>query len=377
MDKQMGKKRTSYRIRYRENKRRISNRILWLGIVIFGILYIYAFVKAAGIDNVRLTGMKKVVRHVGEENGRINHTEGELKEVQVNSLFTAQDHGYCLIHCDTAMGIQEIPLEDFLVLALGANIDMQYDMETLKAQAVLLRGNCLKVADEQVQEAMNEKGGTISDNKIEVSVGNEAASSQTIDSAKLDFPYYSLEELKLIWCKNYDTYYQKAKEAVNQTQGIYAKSGSEILKGNFHAMSAGKTRSGKEVLGDVAFDYLQSVPCNKNVENENFLQTKYFEKSETSQLQILERDSAGYVTKVSWNGQSYSGEQLRDALGLASANFEIENGEHYSITTKGIGHGFGFDQYYANYMAQEMGMDYMNLISYFYKDVSFSVQKRK
>ena len=142
-------------------------------------------------------------------------------------------------------------------------------------------------------------------------------------------------------------------------------------------MSAGKTRSGKEVLGDVAFDYLQSVPCNKNVENENFLQTKYFEKSETSQLQILERDSAGYVTKVSWNGQSYSGEQLRDALGLASANFEIENGEHYSITTKGIGHGFGFDQYYANYMAQEMGMDYMNLISYFYKDVSFSVQKKK
>lgn len=298
----------------------------------------------------------------------------ELKEIPVNGFFTQQKQEYCTIRCETATGIQEMPLEDFLILALSANIDMQYEMETLKAQVVLLRGNCIRKRQQLQADQEAVSANSLSGKTLQTASSDE---NPVLDSSQLDFSYFSLEELKLIWGKKYEVYYRKAKEAVSQTKGIYARSGDSILKGNFHAMSAGQTRSGKEVLGDEAYDYLQSVPCSKNLEAENFVQTKYFEKSQNSQLEILERDRAGYVTKVSWNGESYSGEQLRDALGLASANFEIEEGEKISITTKGIGHGFGFDQYYANYMAKEMEKDYMDLISYFYKDVSFSIISRQ
>lgn len=378
MDKQMANRRGSYKTKYRNNKG-VFKFLIRLSVIFFAIMYVYAFVKATGIKNVSVKDVKNMETQELQE----------LPEVPAKSTRAAKEQEYCTIRCETAAGVQEIPMEDFLVQALAASIDMQYEMETLKAQAVLLRGNCIKAVEEQQLEPELASGNTISqnstkdtvnnkensvenntENNIENNIGNEQT---VIDSDKLDFSYYSLEELKLIWGKKYEIYYKKAKEAVNQTKGIYAKSGDTILKGNFHAMSAGKTRSGKEVFGDNTFDYLQSVSCNKNLEGDNFLQTKYFEKSETTQLEILEKDSAGYVTKVSWNGKNYSGEQIREALGLASANFEIENGEHCSITTKGIGHGFGFDQYYANYMAQEMQQDYMDLISYFYKDISFAI----
>ena len=352
-------------------RKKTSNFFVFLMMVLFIILYMYAFMKATGIEISNFYCSDKVSK------------VEKLEEIQaVEAIEKIEERETYIIRCETVAGVQEVPLEDFLVLALGANIDMGYELETLKAQTVLLRGNCIRIMEENMmkskekvdkgKENVNEKrsqnsSGTVSDNGV-----REANEHQIIDATQLDFSYYSLEELKIVWGNKYDVYYQKAKEAVMQTKGIYAKSGAVTLNGNFHAMSAGKTRSGEEVLGE-DYVYLQSVSCEKNLEAKNFIQTKYFEASETSKLQILKRDEAGYVTKVSWNGKTYSGEKIRQALGLASANFEVENGEHYRITTKGIGHGFGFDQYYANYMAEEMQMDYMKLILYFYKDVSFAI----
>lgn len=312
-----------------------------ISLFLFGVLYVLAFIKATGIKMPQMEYVRKNMEMEAPS------TVDESKEGFVYTSNSKENQPTYIIRCETAAGVQEIPLEDFLVQALGASIDMEYELETLKAQAVLLRGNC-------------------------VSGNGFIEAYKMMDAKQLDFNYYSLEELKVLWGNKYEVYYKKAKEAVKQTKGIYAKSGSDILKGNFHAMSGGKTRSGEELLGE-SYTYLQSVSCEKNLEAENFMQTKFFEKSKTSKFEILERDRASYVTKVSWNGKTYSGEQIRQALGLASANFEVEEGECICITTKGIGHGFGFDQYYANYMAREKELDYMELITYFYKDITFSI----
>lgn len=320
----------------KKNKTSASLVVFGICIFLFVMLYVYAFIRATGMKIPQIEHMRK---------------DTKIENIKI------QD---CIIRCETVAGVQEIPLEDFLVQALGASIDMEYELETLKAQIVLLRGNCVRIMEIQ-------NSNTISDNGF-----MEGQKEKMIDADQLDFDYYSLEELKIVWGNKYEVYYKKAKEAVKQTKGIYAKSGDMILNGNFHAMSGGKTRNGEEILGE-EYAYLKSVSCEKNLEAHNFAQTKTFETTETSKLEILERDSSGYVTKVSWNGKNYSGEQIRQALGLASANFEVEKGEHYCITTKGIGHGFGFDQYYANYMAREMQLDYMELIKYFYKDITFVI----
>ena len=376
------------KLRKRSNKKNNTSAsliVFGISIFLFVMLYVYAFIRATGIKIPQIEHMRM---------------DTEIENVKIEDIvYTSNaitNQPSCIIRCETASGIQEIPLEDFLVLALGASIDMEYELETLKAQVVLLRGNCVRGMEKQEyssnekREVANQNGNkdvdvnlnkNITESEQMSNVRNETVSDNSlvetknekmVDADQLNFNYYSLEELRIIWGNKYEIYYKKAKEAVKQTKGIYAKSGATTLNGNFHAMSAGKTRSGEEVLG-TEYMYLQSVSCEKNLEAKNFLQTKHYEKSETSKLEILERDSAGYVTQVSWNSKIYSGEQIRQALGLASANFEIENGEHTCITSKGIGHGFGFDQYYANYMARDMQLDYMELIKYFYKDISFAV----
>ena len=346
----MGKSRNSklFKKRKKIHRKRKAEALVLIMTVAFIFLYILAFIKATGIRVPKFPykNMERKVENVEMVSAHIFEREKKKES--------------CIIRCETVAGVQEIPLEDFLVQALGASIDMEYELETLKAQVVLLRGNCVRIMESQNSHGISANGF------------REEQKEMMIDAKQLDFNYYSLEELKIVWGNKYEVYYKKAKEAVKQTKGIYAKSGSGTLNGNFHAMSGGKTRSGEEVLGE-EYAYLQSVSCEKNLEAKNFLQTKYFETSGNSKLEILERDSSGYVTKVSWKDKIYSGEQIRQALGLASANFEVKTGEQYCITTKGIGHGFGFDQYYANYMSQEMGLDYMELIAYFYKDITFSV----
>ena len=317
--------------------RRRRNLLLGLGTLFFVCLFVQAFIKSAGIQAAGLPTA-----------GILGSGDREKAKVRASD---AQD-GYSVFY-QNDISSQSIPIEEFLTGAVAASIDIEYEPETLKAQAVLLRGNLLRKLRETKGEAQEGSGSSLA-------------------FEELDMDYYTLEELHTIWGESFEAYYQKAKQAVQQTKGTYAKSGSQILNGNFHAMSGGKTRSGREALGDESYDYLQSVPCDKNIESDRFLQSKRFEKEEGDDFQILKRDSAGYVTKVSWNGRQLGGEQVREALGLASANFEITQGDDYLITTKGSGHGFGFDQYYANYLARENGADYMALISYFFKDISFT-----
>lgn len=240
---------------------------------------------------------------------------------------------------------QEIPLEDFLVGALSANIDAAYEEETLKAQAVLLRGNCL------------------------LKMNGES----TVEYEELDMAYINVEQMQMLWGNDFREKYKRIRQAVKDTQGVVAMCKNTILNGNFHAMSAGKTRSGEENFTDASYNYLQSVACDKNIEHVAFVQERTVKNTLVNELTVLERDSAGYVRKAMLNGKETGGEEVREALGLASSNFEVSKEENEIIVrTKGIGHGFGFDQCYANYKAVNESADYMALISYFFKEVSFT-----
>lgn len=77
------------------------------------------------------------------------------------------------------------------------------------------------------------------------------------------------------------------------------------------------------------------------------------------------------VIELLRNGEKISGESLREELQLPSSNFtwEEKNG-NYIFTTKGIGHGFGYDQYYGNLLA-EQGQDYQEILHYFYQNITF------
>ena len=94
-------------------------------------------------------------------------------------------------------------------------------------------------------------------------------------------------------------------------------------------------------------------------------------------LTITERTQAGYVKNVKVGNKNYTGKQIREMLGLRSANFDIKyNGDSIIFVTKGYGHGAGLSQYGANHMA-EGGSTYIDILKHYYTGVELAKIKIK
>lgn len=76
---------------------------------------------------------------------------------------------------------------------------------------------------------------------------------------------------------------------------------------------------------------------------------------------------AGYVERIEIGGTAYSGNEVREKLGLRSAAFSVDydESEGFTITTRGWGNGVGMSQAGAIYLAQN-GWDYKQILKYFY-----------
>lgn len=240
---------------------------------------------------------------------------------------------------------KKIPSELFLVGALAGSIDSSCETEALKAQAVMLRSSLYRKMQQE-------------DTKL--------AELTTADSS-----YLSVAEQKNKWGDSYEETEKKLLEAVSQTKGVVAVYEGMPVMGCYHGMSAGMTRDGAE-LSD-AYGYLKQADCSKNLSAASYIQTTKRRKEQTGELDVasVKKDQQGYVIELLRNGEKISGESLREELQLPSSNFtwEEKNG-NYIFTTKGIGHGFGYDQYYGNLLA-EQGQDYQEILRYFYQNITF------
>lgn len=240
---------------------------------------------------------------------------------------------------------KKIPSELFLVGALAGSIDSSCETEALKAQAVMLRSSLYRKMQQE-------------DTKL--------AELTTADSS-----YLSVAEQKNKWGDGYEETEKKLLEAVSQTKGVVAVYEGMPVMGCYHGMSAGMTRDGAE-LSD-AYGYLKQADCSKNLSAASYIQTTKRRKEQTGELDAasVKKDQQGYVIELLRNGEKISGESLREELQLPSSNFtwEEKNG-NYIFTTKGIGHGFGYDQYYGNLLA-EQGQDYQEILHYFYQNITF------
>lgn len=239
--------------------------------------------------------------------------------------------------------------EELLIGMLAAAIPINYPQETLKAQAVILR------------------------TQLEGKAENGKA--------------YSAEEMKELWgTEAFADYYARLKTAVEETQGMILTYDGETAYAPYHAVSAGYTRSSDSLFAKGEYPYLKSVECKTDIEAEGYLTIEYrtieefTEKVNTSfpscqlsknslfmELQIKKTDKAGYVETIVVGTQELSGEEFRRAMGFPSACFVIEAyEENVRIVTKGLGHGLGFDQYYAKRLAED-GKQMTEILNYFFE----------
>lgn len=248
--------------------------------------------------------------------------------------------------------VVKIELEEYVTGVVGAEMPASFNVEALKAQAVIARTYALKA---------NSRGTVLSDNE----------SSQS---------YKSNDQLKSLWGSSYNTYYNKVKGAVDSTKGMYLTYNGSYIEAVYHSTSNGRTEDSSNVWGN-SFPYLVSVDSPYDSSNPSYLKTVSFSYSDISKklgviitsdtdFIINGKTSGNRVASISVGEVNLTGIEFRSKLGLRSADFDIEkNDEGVLITTRGYGHGVGMSQYGANGMAKS-GSSYRDILFHYYPGVS-------
>lgn len=282
----------------------------------------------------------------------------------------------------TAAGTEMMPLETYLVSRLPSTIDMGYEPEALKAQTVVLRTELMRVYEENKEENKEAYGGgSIIDTETEMETKTKTETKTETKTGKVYIPVES--EIR----QTDGETYEKAKEAVDATRGMYLTYNGYPVKAPYFAVSAGATRNGNEVFDSEEYDYLKSVMCERDFTSDSYAQSVRINKkvfygrlqevcpgieAEQGAIQDLfhtSRDRADYVTEIGIGRVSLSGENFRNIFSLNSSCFELEEEKDtVLIKTRGVGHGLGLCQYGANEAAKK-GSDFIDILNYFFSGV--------
>lgn len=263
----------------------------------------------------------------------------------------------CVI-LESSIGMEKIPIEEYLVGALAASIDTSYEDEVLKAQAVLLR-----------TEIMHNK--TIQTHTEEVS------EEEMVYLTDVQQAYVSISDMQKLYGNEFENIYSHLQHIVEETQNVILVYEGIPIEAPFCAVSAGSTRCADEVFGTKKYPYLQSVICESDVLADSYRKNYYFTWKELERVlelgdtcehkaEVVKKDSAGYALQVQIGDKVISGEECRKMLHLNSAHMDMDNLEKgIQIQTRGLGHGLGMSQNMAQYLAGK-GYDFIEILSFFY-----------
>lgn len=304
----------------------MREKIISKGLIILAVFFIPVFITTL------LTDFRKSPNSVEEMMVTINYNDGEL----------------------------QIPLEKYLLGVVAAEMPVFFEDEALKAQAVTARTYTMK--------RYNENPNMVFTKDIQ--------------------SYHSDKELEAVWGVNdYAFYYLKIRDAVKATNGQVITYQDELIDAVFHSTSIGRTRSARELWGQ-DIPYLQASESLEDINAPTYLHQYSFTFNEfqdqalqfdskiafskelPSEIQIIERNTEGYILSIQVGNKIYTGEEFRKIFDIASSNFTIsfiEDG--VNIACKGYGHGVGMSQYGAEAFAN-MGKDYEEIIKHYYKDVN-------
>lgn len=260
--------------------------------------------------------------------------------------------------------VEEIPWDMYFIGILAKQISPTYEKEAMKAQAVILRTKLYKELEQRDDPVFKEI-------------------------------FLTPAEMEKKWgIEHYEEYYEKYFEAVKETETKVLMYEEDYANAPFHRSSAGKTRTGKEVLEDGPYDYLIGVECKEDKKDKDWEHVYDFEyqtvqekcrdflaavekknvreKLKYEDIKIEDCDSSGYVKTMRLRGTVCSGEQFRKALSLASGCMELEDYKgKLRIRTKGNGHGLGMSQFAANQMAKK-GKGFEEILQYFFAGTTLS-----
>lgn len=265
-----------------------------------------------------------------------------------------------------------VPVIDYVIGAVAAEMPMSYADEALKAQAIAAYSYALAQKNSSIR----------SEAAAEANADFEADPARRLG-------YLTKDMMKALWGDDFDTHYQRLTALVKPLTGIFLSYQDSPALACYHASSNGATQSAQQVWGR-AVPYLVSVASPSDTQQPGFEQTitmtaQEMKDSLTSAFAgidcsgdpktwfgTFQKNPEGYVEHVRIGEISCKAQDIRTALGLRSTDFTITwIKDHFSITTRGYGHGVGMSQAGANAMAQQ-GKTAAEILAYYYPGTTLS-----
>ena len=260
---------------------------------------------------------------------------------------------------------RQMDLEQYALSMAAAQIPAEYEKEAVKAQIILARTYIYK----------------------------KLSGRSLMDEAELGTEAWKETERTEAWGSTAGEAEKKFQAALSETEGMVLTCNGTLIDSVFHRRSAGKTRD-----GGVSFPYLRSVDSSWDLPEKeqppiNGAAGTWFPAAElakklrtvrgqeipeqlAAELQIIGRDEAGYVTSAVLGTETYSGDEIAEALSLSSPAFTISrSGNVLWITAKGEGHGYGMSQTGAQYLA-EAGQTAQEILFYYFQNVTIEIQPK-
>lgn len=256
--------------------------------------------------------------------------------------------------------ISQMSLNDYLCGVLAGEVQPDWPIEALKAQAILARTFLFQFLTENPASKVN-PGADISTDPEE---------SQAFDASGVN---------------------DNIRNAVNGTDGVVISYQGQFIKAWFHSCSGGVTADAVEGLDYKEGNppYIQSVPSDESQapKDEQEWQGSFSTdeisaalskmnlkmEDEVSSFTIGKKGPSGRAETFVINGQEVPAPDFRNAMDptkfrstlITSLSFD---GSTLKVTGKGFGHGVGMSQWGAYAMAKS-GKSAQDIINYYFKDV--------
>lgn len=332
------------------------------------LIYLLSFILIIFIIPALLTRRTSPVN----SNEKISNQEEQNDENQTQTS-NQNEYNYSkygtisLLHKKTGE-VEQVNLDEYLCNVVSAEMPANYEIEALKAQAIVARTYT-------IYKILNKKHDT----------------ADICDDSTCCQAWISKDDRLARWEESQrESNWQKIVSAVNDTKGKVITYDNKPIDAFFHSNSGGVTEVPVNVWGGTGYPYLQSVETSgedayTQYSSEvvltqeqliNKLKEKYsdisIDFSNSDDIKIMEYTESTRAKTVKFGNHEISGVEARSLLGLRSTNFEISiDGDNIKFSVKGYGHGVGMSQTGADSMAKQ-GSSAEDIIKHFYTGVEIS-----
>ena len=326
------------------------------------LIYLLSFILICFVIPAILT--KRTVNTISQENTNIENQQSQQDKENEQNYQYSKYGTITLLHKKTG-NTEQVNIDDYLCNVVSAEMPADFEIEALKAQAIVARTYT-------IYKILNKKH----------------ENADICDDSTCCQAWISKEDRLARWEESKrENNWQKINDCVNSTKGKIITYNNQPINAFFHSNSGGVTEIPVNVWGGTGYPYLQSVETsgedayNQYASEVTFTQEELINKlkqkysdisidfSNENEIKILEYTESTRVKTVKFGNHEISGVEARTLLGLKSTNFEItKDGDNIKFSVKGYGHGVGMSQTGADSMAKQ-GSTAEDIIRHFYAGV--------